>query len=76
MDPVEVLKQALADAGVPAGGLQFSYSDDTVAYPGGSYQNRQVTVQAGGRKEQYSADLMLQNPWITAVEVQRLIRGG
>ena len=74
-DPIEVLKKALEDAGVSTIGMQFSYADDTVIYPGGSYQNKQVTVQTpNGRKEQYSADLMMRSPWVTVVEIQRLSR--
>lgn len=74
-DPIAVLRGALEQAGVNTAGYRFSYSADTVTYPGGSYPNRQVTVQtASGRTESYSADLMLRNPQVTVVEIQRLSR--
>ena len=73
-DPVSILKAALEKAGISSAGMRFSYADDFVTYPGGGYANRQVTVELpNGRRESYSADLMLRNPQVTVVEIQRLM---
>ena len=71
---VIALQDALSAAGVPTNGLDFQYVDDTVGYPGGSYQNRLITVTfPGGVKENYGADLVMRNPHVAAVEIHNLL---
>lgn len=71
---IVALKDALKAAGIETNGIDFQYVDETVGYPGGSYQNRLVTVTLpGGVRENYGADLVLKNPRVTVVEIQNLL---
>lgn len=68
---MQKLLDTLASLGMSTAGLNFSYSEDTVGYPGGSYMNRLISVTSGGKTEQFSADLTERNPLVTAYEMQR-----
>jgi hypothetical protein len=69
------LRDALSAAGLNTAALNFEYVDQTVGYPGGSYQNRLITVTLpGGVTENFGADLVLKNPNVTVVEIQNLLR--
>jgi hypothetical protein len=63
--------------GISSSGLQFSESRTVVGYPGGgSYENHLVSVDfGGGVQEHYDVGLMLRNPWLTALEIDRLRNG-
>lgn len=73
-DPVSVLTNALAAAGLPASGVKFTRSDEMVGYPGGSYRNHVVTAEfSDGRRESFGVDLMMRNPRVTVVELGRMM---
>ena len=65
------LLDTLAALGMSTAGLNISYSEAAVGYPGGSYMNRQISVTSGGKTEQFSAELTERNPLVTAYEMQR-----
>jgi hypothetical protein len=72
---VIALRGALSAAGLNTAGIDFQYVDQTVGYPGGSYQNRLITVTLpSGVKENFGADLVMRNPQVTVVEIQNLLR--
>ena len=72
---VIALRDALSAAGLNTAGVNFEYVDQTVGYPGGSYQNRLITVTLpSGVKENFGADLVMRNPQVTVVEIQNLLR--
>ena len=66
------LLEAMEAAGVPANGLDFSYAEDLVAYPGGGYTNKLITVRCGDANEQFCAVMTEKNPMVTALEIGRL----
>jgi hypothetical protein len=68
---VPELLEAMRTLGMSTGGLQISYSESTVGYPGGSYVNRLIHVSSGGKKESFSGELTQKNPLVTAYELQR-----
>lgn len=70
---VQKLLDALAALGMSTAGLNISYSEEAVGYPGGSYMNRQIKVTSGGKTEQFSAELTERNPLVTAYEMQRYL---
>jgi hypothetical protein len=73
-DPVSVLTNALASAGLPASGVKFTRSDEMVGYPGGSYRNHVITAEfSDGRRESFGVDLMMRNPRVTVVELGRMM---
>jgi hypothetical protein len=69
---MDVLGEALRKAGIEPSGLNLSYEETTVGYPGGSYTNRLITCEmSNGSKESYDVGLMMKNPWLTAFEIRR-----
>jgi len=68
---MQKLLDTLSALGMSTTGLNISYSEEAVGYPGGSYMNRQISVTSGGRTEQFSAELTERNPLVTAYEMQR-----
>lgn len=68
---IRKLLDTLTTLGMSADGLQISYSEDEVGYPGGSYVDRQIRVTSSGKTEQFSAELTDKNPLVTAYEIQR-----
>lgn len=71
--PVELLTAALRNAGVETSGMKLSERWDFVTYPGGGYNNHLITVEAGGRTEQITVDLMMMDPRIAVVDIQRMM---
>lgn len=69
-DPIEVLRAELLKWGMNPDSLDLSYVERPVYYPGGSYVNRLIVCSAG----EFSADLMMRNPSVTALEIQRMGR--
>jgi hypothetical protein len=65
------LLDTMSALGMSTSGLNISYGEEAVGYPGGSYMNRQITVTAGGLTERFSAELTDRNPMVTAYELQR-----
>lgn len=65
------LRATLQALGMNTVGLQISYDEQVVGYPGGSYVNRLITVSNGGKTESFSADLTERNPMVTAYEMQK-----
>ena len=72
---VQRLMETLSALGMNASGLQISYSEEVVGYPGGSYVNRLINVTSNGRTESLSADLTEKNPLVAAYDIQRFLRG-
>lgn len=71
--PIDTLLKQMETMGVSSSGLQMAESRTIVGYPGGSYENHLITVDfGGGVQERYDVGLMLQNPWLTALEIDRL----
>lgn len=70
-DPMEVLRAELFRRGMNPDALNLSYVERQVQYPGGSYVNRLIVC--GGWE--FSVDLMLKNPAVTALEIQRMGTG-
>ncbi|MFN0104788.1 MAG: hypothetical protein ACKV2U_22225 [Bryobacteraceae bacterium] len=68
---MQKLLDTLSALGMSTSGLNISYTEDTVGYPGGSYVNRMINVTSGGKTEQFSGELTERNPFVTAYEMQR-----
>ena len=67
---MQKLLDTMASLGMSTSGLNITYSEDFIGYPGGGYMNRQINVTAGGKTERFSADLTDRNPFVTAYELQ------
>jgi hypothetical protein len=65
------LMDTMSALGMSTSGLNISYSEEAVGYPGGSYMNRLINVTSGGKTEHFSAELTARNPMVTAYELQR-----
>jgi len=69
-----VLRKQFLSEGFDASGLDLSYAETQVFYPGGHYTNKLITLElANGKKESYDVNLMLKNPWLTAAEMRRFM---
>ena len=68
---MQKLLDTLSSLGMSTSGLNISYSEDFVGYPGGGYMNKQINVTSGGKTEHFSADLTDKSPSVTAYEMQR-----
>lgn len=68
---MQKLIDTLNALGMATSGLNISYSEENVGYPGGSYLNRTINVSSGGKTEKFSGDLTEKNPLVTAYEIQR-----
>ncbi len=75
-NPIPYIVDELKKIGVDTSSLNFELHDDVVQNVGGNYVNRLIRVDAGGgRKEDYSVELALRSPWVTATEIQNLMKG-
>lgn len=72
---VQKLLDTMTALGMSTAGLQISYSEDVVGYPGGSYLNRLIHVTSNGKTEHLSAELTDRNPAVAAGDIQRFLRG-
>ena len=73
---VDTLKAALVQSGVDISGMQFTEHRDLVTYPGGSYINDIISLQApNGRTHDYMTDLVALSPQVTVNEIQQLMAG-
>jgi hypothetical protein len=70
-DPTPLVIAELEKFGISASGIQFERWDDVVANWGGNYTNHLLRVSVGGRVEDYSIELALRSPKVTAVEIMR-----
>ncbi len=71
-DPAPLVLNELRNLGVDASTLRFDRYDDLIRNWGGTYTNRLLRVDAGGgRIQDYSIDLALRSPRVTAVEIIR-----
>jgi hypothetical protein len=72
LEPVGLqrLREALQSLGINTTGLNISYSEETVGYPGGSYVNRLISVTGNGKTEHFCAELTARNPMVTATEMR------
>lgn len=73
LDAIALVSANLRKRGFDPANFGFSYSEDPVSYPGGSYLNRQITAHVNGHVEQYDAGLVMKNPEVAAVEILRLM---
>jgi hypothetical protein len=72
-DPCEFLKQKLAGAGVDCSGWKIENREFEAFSPTARYTDRQVMVDfGGGKKEFYSADLLMKSPDVAICEIKRL----
>lgn len=67
---MQKLLDTMASLGMSTSGLNITYSEDFIGYPGGGYMNKMINVTAGGKTEHFSADLTDKNPFVTAYELQ------
>lgn len=74
-DAISLLSADLLKRGIDPASLGFTYSEQTVGYPGGSYVNRLITARVNGQTENYNAELVLKNPQIATTEILRLMPG-
>ena len=73
---IDTLKAALVQAGVDISSMQFTEHRDLVTYPGGSYINDIISLQApNGRTHEYMTDLVALSPQVTVNEIQQLMAG-
>lgn len=72
---VDRLKQALTAAGVSFESLGLAAHEDVVAYPGGSYIHRYISVRNNltGHVDGLMTDLVAMNPQIAVVDIQRML---
>lgn len=67
---MQKLLDTMTALGMSTSGLNITYSEDFIGYPGGGYMNKMINVTAGGKTEHFSADLTDRNPLVTAYELQ------
>jgi hypothetical protein len=73
-DPVAALRTALKKVGIEPGSINFTYAEELIGYPGGSYMNKQITATfQNGKSEHFDANLTLKNPRVAAGEIARLL---
>jgi len=72
-DPVPAVREELRKLGVDSTAIRFERYDDEINNPGGRYTNRLLRVEVNGKSEDFSVELTLRNPRITAVEIGRLL---
>lgn len=72
---LDLLKAALVGAGVDISGMQFAEHQDLVTYPGGSYTNDLISLQAGSHSHEYTANLVAADPQVTVNEIEQLLAG-
>lgn len=72
---VDRLKAALTAAGVSFEGLGLAAHEEVVAYPGGSYIHRYISVRNNltGHVDGLMTDLVAMNPKIAVVDIQRML---
>jgi len=68
---ITALLTAMDAKGVPVEGLDISYAEEFVGFPGGGYTNRFIVVTGGGMTQRFCAELTLKNPFVTATEIAR-----
>ncbi len=71
-DAIALVSADLVKRGIDPASFQFSYSEQTVTYPGGSYVNKLISAKMNGQTENYDAGLVLKSPQVAAVEMLRL----
>ena len=72
-DAIALVSANLRKRGFDPANFGFTYSEEPVSYPGGSYLNRQISAQVNGHTEHYDAGLVMKNPEVAAVEILRLM---
>jgi hypothetical protein len=73
-NPVEVISAALTELGYDPSKFKIEPREEFVEYPGGGYWHRYTHVDMpNGAQENYSTDLMLRYPTVTANEIKRLM---
>lgn len=73
---MQKLLDTMNTLGLATSGLNISYSEEVIGYPGGSYTNKFIQVSSGGKTEKFSGDLTEKNPFVTAYEIQRYFNVG
>ena len=70
-DPIATLQTAMSAAGVNSSNIKMDYKEQTVLYPGGSYQSRMIQCDMGGGRVTYiDADVMKMNPEVAAMDLK------
>jgi hypothetical protein len=72
---LDLLKEALVQAGVDISEMQFAEHQDLVTYPGGSYTNDLISLQVGSHSHEYTANLVAADPKVTVNEIEQLLAG-
>lgn len=72
-DPTPQVIAEMEKMGVSAAGIRFERWDEVVANWGGNYTNHYLKVDAGGRTENFSIELALRSPKVTAVEIMNMM---
>ena len=72
-DAISLLSANLRQRGFDPASFGFTYSEQPVSYPGGSYTNHLITAHINGQTENYDANLVMKNPEVAAVEMLRLM---
>lgn len=67
---MQKLLDTMKQLGMSTSGLNISYSEDFIGYPGGGYMNKSINVTANGKTERFNAELTDRNPMVTANELQ------
>jgi hypothetical protein len=70
---VQSLKDALTAAGISVEGLGLTAHTDVVTYPGGSYINRYISVNAHGHEEGLMTNLVAIDPKVAVVDVKNML---
>jgi hypothetical protein len=76
MNALSVLSNALQNAGIDPKSLGMVPHDDPASYPGGSYENHLITLNARGHVTSISSDLMMLNPNVAVTEIKSLLANG
>jgi hypothetical protein len=76
-DPCEFLRQRLTSAGVDCSGWKLENREFEAFSPTARYVDKQVMVDfGGGKREFYSADLLMKSPDVAVCEIKRLAGSG
>ncbi len=70
---LQSLKDALSAAGINVQGLNLTLHDTTETYPGGSYENRYISVDTPNGSAGLMTDLVAINPNIAVQDIKRML---
>ena len=76
LDGLNKLTAALQAAGIDPNSLSMVAHDDQVYYPGSSWTNYEITLNANGHTESFAANLVVLNPNVAVTEIKHLLALG